>query len=266
MNASVDPAAAVRHVAKHPWFERAARLGYVANGVLHATVGILAAFVAAGGKAEADQGGAMGALAEQPFGMVLLWICAIGALLLGLWSLAQAFLPENELKGRLKSAAISVSFLAVGFTFGRFAVGIPSDSGKTATSFSGEMMKTGLGRGLLIALGLGLLAMAGYYIYKGATRKFLKDLSGSGNTEVSRAIRYSGMLGYPAKGVVLGAVGLLFIVATVQRDPEEASGIDGALKAIQDQPFGPVVLVAIGAGLVCYAVYLVFRARYDRMD
>ncbi|MFJ2353580.1 DUF1206 domain-containing protein [Glutamicibacter sp. NPDC087673] len=155
MNASVDPAAAVRHVAKHPWFERAARLGYVANGVLHATVGILAAFVAAGGKAEADQGGAMGALAEQPFGMVLLWICAIGALLLGLWSLAQAFLPENELKGRLKSAAISVSFLAVGFTFGRFAVGIPSDSGKTATSFSGEMMKTGLGRGLLIALGLG---------------------------------------------------------------------------------------------------------------
>lgn len=266
MNASVDPAGTVRHVAEHPWFEGAARLGFVANGILHATLGVLAVVVAAGRKAEADQGGAMGALANQPFGMVLLWICAIGALLLGLWSMAQAFLPEKKLKERLKSAATSISFLAVGFTFGRFAAGNPSDSGKTASSFSDELMQTGLGRALLIAIGLGMLVMAGYYIYKGAAKKFLEDLRGSGNKEVSRAVKFSGMLGYPAKGAVLGAVGLLFIVATVQRDPEEASGIDGALKAIQDQPFGPVALIAIGAGLVCYAVFLMFRARYDRME
>lgn len=266
MNATVDPAGKARQVAKHPWFERAARMGYIANGVLHATIGILAAIIATGGRADADQSGAMRTLADQPFGIILLWVCGIGALLLGLWSLAQCFLPENKPKNRLKSAATSVSFLAAGFTFGRFAVGEPSDSGKTATSFTGEMMKTGLGRLLLIGLGIGLLAMAGYYIYKGVTQKFLKDLSGSGNTGASRAIRYSGMVGYPAKGVVLGALGVVFVVATVQRDPEEASGIDGALKAIQDQPFGPIALLAIGAGLVCYAIYLVFRARFDRMN
>ncbi|MGP5679480.1 DUF1206 domain-containing protein [Glutamicibacter arilaitensis] len=266
MSSSVDPAGAARQVAKNPWFERAARLGYAANGVLHATLGILAAVIATGGKAEADQSGAMRTLADQPFGMVLLWVCAIGALLLGLWSLAQAFLPENKVRERIKHAATSVSFLAVGFTFGRFAVGKPSDSGKTATSFSGEMMKSGLGRTLLIAIGIGLLVMAGYYIYKGVTRRFLKDLSGSRHSEVSRAIKTSGMIGYPAKGVVLGTLGVLFIVATVQGDPKEANGIDGALKTIQDQPFGPVALIAIGVGLVCYAIYLVFRARYDQMD
>ena len=66
--------------------------------------------------------------------------------------------------------------------------------------------------------------------------------------------------------IILGTLGVLFIVATVQGDPKEANGIDGALKTIQDQPFGPVALIAIGVGLVCYAIYLVFRARYDQMD
>lgn len=78
-----DPAAAARRAARNPWFERAARLGYAANGILHATVGVLAAVIATGGKAEADQSGAMLTLAAQPFGVVLLWICASGAVLLG---------------------------------------------------------------------------------------------------------------------------------------------------------------------------------------
>lgn len=175
-------------------------------------------------------------------------------------------MPEKETRDRLKFAATSVPFLAIGFTFGRFAAGNPSDSGQTASSISGELMKHPAGRVLLIALGLGLLAAACYYIYKGVSSKFLDDLSGAGNRKVSRAIKYSGSIGYPAKGLVLGALGLLFIVATVQRDPEEASGIDGALKAIREQSFGPYILAAIGAGLVVYALYLVFRARYDRMD
>lgn len=266
MNASVDPAAAAHQAARHPWFERLARLGYIANGILHATMGVLAAVLATGGHAQADQSGAMRALSAQPFGVVLLWICAIGALLLGLWSLAQLLLPEKEAKDRLKFAGTGVVFLAVGFAFGRFAVGNPSDSGQSATSLSGVLMKSLAGRAALIILGLVLLGMAGYYIYKGVSRKFLDDLHRSSSSEISSAIRYSGMIGYPAKGLVLGALGLLFIVATIQGDPEEASGIDGALKAIRDQANGSVLLVAIAAGLLSYALYLVLRARYDRMD
>lgn len=266
MNASVDPAAAAHQVARHPWFERLARLGYVANGILHATMGVLAAVVATGGHATADQSGAMRALSAQPFGVVLLWICAAGALLLGLWSLAQLFLPEKQLKDRFKFAGTAIVFLIVGFTFGRFALGNPSDSSKSTTSLSGELMKSFVGRSVLVIIGLVVLGMACYYVYKGVSKKFLKDLERSSSREISTTIKYTGMIGYPAKGLVLGALGLLFIVATVQGDPEEASGIDGALKAIRDQSFGPVVLAAIGAGLVIYALYLILRARYDQMD
>jgi len=266
MNASVDPAAAARQAARHPFFERLARLGYIANGILHATMGVLAAVVASGGKAQADQSGAMRALSAQPFGMVMLWICAIGALLLGLWSLAQMLLPEKKVPERLKFAGTGIVFLAVGFTFGRFAVGSPSDSGQTATSLSGELMKSLAGQVALIVLGVVLLVMAGYYIYKGVSKKYLDDLHRSSRREISSAISYSGMIGYPAKGLVLGALGLLFIVATIHQDPEEASGIDGALKAIRDQAYGSVILAAIAAGLISYALYLLLRARYDRMD
>ncbi|WP_159611163.1 DUF1206 domain-containing protein [Glutamicibacter sp. JC586] len=266
MNASVDPASAAHQVARHPWFERLARLGFVANGILHATMGILAAVVASGGQAQADQSGAMRALAAQPFGIVLLWICAAGALLLGLWSLAQLFLPEKQWRERFKFAGTGVVFLAVGFTFGRFAVGNPSDSGKTTSSLSSELMKSFAGRAVLVIIGLVLLGMACYYIYKGVRKKFLKDLENSSSKEISKTIKYTGMIGYPAKGLVLGALGVLFVLATIQGDPEEASGIDGALKAIRDQSFGPVVLGAIGVGLVIYALYLVLRARYDQMD
>ncbi|MBF6673500.1 MULTISPECIES: DUF1206 domain-containing protein [Glutamicibacter] len=266
MNDSVDPAAAAQQAARHPLFERLARLGYVANGILHATLGVLASVVATGGKAQADQSGAMRALSAQPFGVALLWICAIGALLLGLWSLAQLLLPGKKTRERLKLAGTGLVFLAAGFTFGRFGMGNPSDSEHTATSLSGELMKSLAGRAALVALGAVLLVMAGYYIYKGASRKFLDDLHRSSRREISWAVRYSGMIGYPAKGLVLGALGLLFIVATVQGDPEEAGGIDGALKAIRDQDHGSVALGAIAAGLISYALYLILRARYDRMD
>ncbi len=127
-------------------------------------------------------------------------------------------------------------------------------------------MKSVAGRVALIVFGAVLLVMAGYYIYKGVSKKFLDDLHGSSRNEISSAIRYSGMIGYPAKGLVLGALGLLFIVSTIQGDPEEASGIDGALKAVRDQTFGSVALAIIAAGLIVYALYLFLRARYDRMD
>ncbi|PRA11825.1 hypothetical protein CQ010_06935 [Arthrobacter sp. MYb211] len=266
MKGSADAVHAARMAADHPWFERAARLGYAANGLLHGALGLLAVLLATGGSAEADQSGALQALAAQPFGEVLLWVCAAGASLLGFWHLGQAFFEQEKLFGRLKYVATGLVFIVVGATFGRYALGGRSDSGQTASSFSAELMGHPLGRIALILLGLALIAMAGYYAYKGVTRRFLADLSASGGTKFSPAIKLSGTIGYVAKALVLAALGLLFISSTIQQDPDEATGVDGALKAIGEQSFGPPVLAAIGVGLLAYALYLFFRARFDSMD
>ena len=72
-------------------------------------------------------------------------------------------------------------------------------------------------------------------------------------------------MGYVAKGFALLLVGLLIIIATVTAHPEESTGLDGSLKALREQPMGPYLLAAVGAGLICYGIYMVVRARLAKM-
>jgi len=74
-----------------------------------------------------------------------------------------------------------------------------------------------------------------------------------------------GVVGYVAKGIALFAVGVLFVVAAFTFDPEKASGLDGALKSLADLPFGIVILVAVGIGLIAYGLFLVARSRLARL-
>ena len=72
-------------------------------------------------------------------------------------------------------------------------------------------------------------------------------------------------MGYAAKGVALGIVGALFVLAAVHANPEEASGLDGALQTLRDAPAGPVLLLAVALGLVAFGVYCGVRSRFGRL-
>ena len=71
--------------------------------------------------------------------------------------------------------------------------------------------------------------------------------------------------GYIAKGIAIFTLGILFVVAAVQVDPEEAAGLDGALKALTELPFGEGLLIVIGGGLIAYGLYSFARARLARL-
>ena len=73
------------------------------------------------------------------------------------------------------------------------------------------------------------------------------------------------MAGYVAKGVALFVTGLLVVIATVTVHPEQSTGLDGGLRALREQPYGVYVLAAVGAGLICYGVFTVVRAKLARM-
>jgi hypothetical protein len=85
------------------------------------------------------------------------------------------------------------------------------------------------------------------------------------NPKARSAVTVLGVTGYVAKGIVLFLTGLLIAIATLRAHPEESTGLDGGLKALRDQPFGVYVLAAVGAGLICYGVYMVVRARLAKM-
>ena len=228
-----------------------ARGGYAANGLVHVLIGVIALQIATGGQGEADQSGALGSLAAQPGGLVVLWVCAIGLFGLALWGALEAFLvaggdsAASRWGSRLKEAAKAVVYLALGITTLRFAMGGSSDSSETSESASAQVLAAPGGVVLLVIAGLAILAVGGVFVYRGASKKFLKNVALPGGT-AGRVVTGLGIAGYVAKGVVLGVLGILviiaaswkqisynflFFVAGLQSVPQsliEAASIDGA--------------------------------------
>jgi len=65
--------------------------------------------------------------------------------------------------------------------------------------------------------------------------------------------------------VVFALVGIFLIKAAVEYDPDEAIGIDGALRKLAEQTYGTVLLGVVAAGLLAYAVFCFVQARYRRV-
>lgn len=266
MNDIVEEGArAARGAANHRWFERVARLGFAGSGLIHLLIGWIAARIALGGGGEADQGGALAAVAQAPGGQVLLWICVAGFFALALFQALEGIFGVPEVAARLKALGKGVLYAALGVTSFTYANGGSSDSGESSTDFTSALLQAPFGRWLVGVLALGVVLTGAYHIYKGVSQKFLEDLTGQGGGQVSRAVVITGTLGYAAKGVALLVVGSLFGLAAWRADPEEAEGMDGALKALAEQPFGGVLLILVAVGLVLFGVYSLARARYARM-
>ncbi|NVN54028.1 DUF1206 domain-containing protein [Mycolicibacterium hippocampi] len=254
-------------------FEYTARAGFAASGVLHLLIGYIIlqlAFTGAGGNA--DQSGALATLGSQTGGKIVLWAAAAGLVALGLWRIAEAVIGAKPGEGsggkgdnpawkRAKSVGLAIANFAIALSAARFAMGSGQSSGQQNSGMSAQLMQSGWGKVVLIAVGLGVIAVGGYHVYKGVSQKFLDDLQVSGGT----AIVATGVAGYAAKGLVLAGAGLLVIMATLQADPAKASGLDAAIKTLGQAPFGKFLLIAAGLGIAAFGAYSFVRSRYGRM-
>lgn len=261
-----------KHVARKaestPAFRALARVGFAANGVVHILIGAIAFAVAFGGGGESDQSGAMTAIAQAPLGFVLLWVLTIGLLALTVWYIIEGILARGDGTSkwgeRLASWGRAVAYLSLGIVALTFAMGGSSDSEESTESTTSGVLQLPGGPFIVGAAGVAVIAIAGYFVFKGATRKFEEQISMPGGT-ISTGVRALGTVGYIAKGIALGVIGVLLIVAAVQLDPEKAAGFDGALKTLLGLPFGPWLVAIIGAGLIAYGIYQFARARYAKL-
>jgi uncharacterized membrane protein YidH (DUF202 family) len=254
-------------------FEYAARAGFAVSGVLHLLVAYIILQIAFGASGNADQSGALTTLAKQTGGALMLWVVAIGLVALGLWRIAEAIVGSKpgERSGRDrddtpawkrgKSLGLAIVNFAIALSAARFAMGSGQQSSQQNAGLSAQMMQSGWGKAVLILVGLGLAAVGGYHVYKGASKKFLKDLRSSGGSGITAV----GITGYVAKGLVLAGAGVLVIVATLQADPSKATGFDAAVKTLGHAPFGKVLLIAAALGIAAFGAYSFVRSRHGRM-
>jgi hypothetical protein len=246
----------------NPVVQWGARLGYGANGVIHLLLAYLTAQIALGGDddKQASPSGALSTLAEEPAGQVLLWVIAVGFTLLALWQLTELF-TQHEVFDKAKAGGKLVLYGALAWTSFTFASGGRTSSNEQTKDFTVTLMEAPAGQVLVGLVGVAILGVAGYHVYKGWREKFFEDLQ----EHPGRWAVVAGKVGYIAKGIALAAVGVLFITAAIQHRAGKATGLDGALQSLRDLPAGTVTLIGIALGLGAFGVYSFARARYARV-
>jgi hypothetical protein len=248
------------------------RVGLVAYGVVHLLVAYLAVRVATGSGAKADKTGALQTIAEQPAGRFLLWVLTAGLVALTVWQLADAGWGHQYRRPqrrrtlqRLVSLGEAAVAGALAFSSFKVASGKAGKSKGEKTAFVDKVFDWPAGELLVAVVGLGIVAVAAYLVYRGMARRFVDDLDLAGAEPHARdaAIRL-GQVGWTALGVAYGIIGLLITYSAVTYDPAKATGMDTALKALAGQPYGTLLLLIVAAGLACFGIYCLFDARYRR--
>jgi hypothetical protein len=256
-----------------PWVERLARAGYLAYGIVYVLVGVLAVQAALGGGGQATgQEGALRSILLAPLGRVLLGLIVLGLLAYATWRLIQGIGdPENEgkdAKGLVKRFDHVINGLfhaALAFSAGQLVLG-SGGGGGSPDDWTARLMAQPLGRWIVVIVGVVFVGAGLYQFYKVYRADFRDELKldDMGDRERRWATR-SGRLGYAARGVVFGVIGVFLVQAALQTDPDEARGLGGALQTLARQPFGPYILGAVALGLVAYGVFMFVMARYRRI-
>jgi hypothetical protein len=261
---------AAREAEANPALRVAARAGYVANGILHLLVGGLVLAVGFGAAEDTDQTGAFRAVAALPLGAVALWGLAAGLVSLGGWHLLQAIAPRG-LSGRKRIARIAaeapqgIVFVVIGVISAAVALGARPHAEQTTEDFSQSVLTLPIGGFVLGTAGLIVAGVGVGFVWMGVRRSF-HDKVRIPEGAAGHALSALGAVGFVAKGIALGVVGVLVTIAAIRVEPDTAGGLDGAVSALMALPAGPLLAALVGLGFLAYGVFTVFRARYARLD
>ena len=254
-----------------------ARAGYAARGIIYLIVGGLAALAALGrGGGTTDSRGALSQVMNAPFGKFLLIAIALGLLGYAAWRLVQALLdPDHhgtEAKGIVIRAALAVSaVIHIGLAF--FAASLALGWGTSQEGGSGDsssrewtawLLSQPAGQWLVAGVGVAIVGAGLAHIVKGWRADFERhfQMTASEREFITPVSRF----GLCARGVAFLIIGGFLFIAAIQHDPSEARGLSGALQALQQQPFGWILLAILALGLFAFGAYSIIESVYRRVD
>ena len=251
------------------WLSRA---GFVARGLIYGIIGVLALKLALGdGGKLTNQHGALSTLAHEPFGGLLLTLVAVGLGGYCIWRLVRAALgrgPEGSDSGFDRIAA-----LGSGIAYGLMCVlaieilaGSSSSSSGSPKKATAGVLGWPAGTWLVGAAGVVTIGIACYQGYRAVTRSFLEDSKTEQmGPRLKKSITWLGTIGYFARMIVFGLIGIFLIKAAAEYRPRAAIGVDGALAKIVHASYGSLALGIVSAGLIAFALYSLSDARYRRI-
>lgn len=256
------------------WVERLTRLGYVTRGVVFATVGLLAARVAAGlGGELRGTRGALQAIYEQPFGQVLLGVTTVGLTGYVLWRFVQMVFDPVLDGSRWASAMRRVGYFFSGVFYSGLALTaaelafhlglLPGDPRAAGIM---RLMQRPHGFWLVGAIGLVVIGVGLQTIYRGLWSTFMALYPAE---RFSRRKRHTalwvGRLGLSTLGITLCLIGVFLIQGALRIRPETDASIGAAFRSLLMAPFGTWLLGAVAVGFVFYGAHCGMLGIYRRV-
>ena len=269
--------------ADHPGIVKIGRAGWFAKGVVYLIAGLLALLIAAKASGwskaasapnqEASPTGAIKTVAHSTGGSLLLWLLAVGMLLYAAWRVVAALLPGgHDAKawakriGYVVSAVIYTTFAFTAIALARSRSANANGNTKVTSASGGIMQHTG-GRVLIGAVGVIVVAVGLYRIGKGAKRDVTDELDLAGLSGSRRAwTERIGAIGEIGRGLGIGLIGFFLLRAAITYDPNQATGLDGALRRLATQSWGLIVVIVIAIGFAAYGVFCITTFTHRKLQ
>jgi hypothetical protein len=251
-----------------------ARAGLAARGVMYVIMGWIAVEVAFHRSSQqADRTGALHAIGATPVGGVLLWLLVVGFIGMALWQLAEAVYGSagsgrQKAGKRLAALGRAVVYGVIAYGVLKYALGTggPQSSDKQSVDLTATLLKYPGGKFLVIVAGLVLAGGGIYLAYQAWREKFRRDLEvGQMRARTRSIVEWLGKFGGVARGAVFVTVGVFLIVAAAKAQPQQAKGVDSALRALASTPLGPWLLVLVAIGLIMFGLFSCCQARWQRL-
>lgn len=254
--------------------ETMARLGYGARGLVYCLVGIFALLAAIGmGGQTGGSRSALGHLLEQPFGSVLVGLLALGLACFAAWRIVEAASDADGHGSQPKQQALraahglsGIVYAGLAVTAAGMALGHRSGGGdedRAARDWTAWLMTQPLGEWLVGLVAVAIVCAGGAFAWKAWRGNVTDRLDVPPGQE--HWIRLLGRAGYGARGIVFGLIGAFLLGAAWHSRSAEVKGLGSALRALQDQPYGWLLLAATAVGLACFGAFGLVQARYRRV-
>lgn len=259
-----------REIGDSTALELLARVGLTAYGAIHILIGWLALLMAWGAAAESsDLSGALGTVAKQPLGKVVLWSVAVGLVALALWQVGESIWGYRKREGARRKQVASwtraVVYAVLGVSAARIALGSGTSSSEQQQGATSGVLSLPAGRVMVVGAAVLIMSVGVTHVVKGVKKSFLKEIATSSMSTFARqGVTGLGQIGYIAKGVSVAGVGGLLTYATVTFNSQR-KGLNGALQTLLAQPSGRFLLTVLALGFVAFGLFAMLQARYRKM-